>query len=79
MVFLVKKTVIFFDEENYLVYIGAFLFKCKGNKYLKQKEYMKELVKQYWNVYHKTPNSLKDADKIQIMENVFGINNIDIV
>ena len=40
---------------------------------------MKELVKQYWNVYHKTPNSLKDADKIQIMENVFGINNIDIV
>ena len=73
------KTVFVFDEENYLVYLGAFLYKTKGNEYMKEKEYLKELVKQYWKQYHKKPNTLKDSKKIEIIQEVFGIKELEII
>ncbi|MBO7210055.1 MAG: hypothetical protein J6V44_03460 [Methanobrevibacter sp.] len=74
-----SKTVIVFDEDNYLVYLGAFLYKTKGNEYKKEKEYLKELVKQYWKQYHKKPSTLKDSKKIEIIQEVFGIDELDII
>lgn len=76
---LIKKTVIIIDEDNYLVYMGAFLFKEKGNEYKKEKRYLKELINQYWKQYHKSPSNLKSADKIQIIQEVFNIKELEII
>ncbi len=75
----IKKTVIVFDENNCLVYLGAYLFKEKGKEYAKEKRYMKEFVNQYWKCYHKKPSSLKSAEKINTLKEVFGIVDLEIL
>ena len=75
----IKKTVIMFDENNCLVYLGAYLFKEKGKEYMKEKLYMKEFIDQYWKTYHKKPSSLRSAEKIKILKEVFGITDLEIL
>ena len=74
-----NKTVFILDENNCLVYLGAFLFKDKGNEYKREKRYLKEFVDQYWKTYRKSPKTLKSAYKIQVMKEVFGIKDLEIM
>lgn len=75
---LIKKTIVLINEDNYLVYIGAWLFKVKGTEFEREKEYLKEFVEQYWNTYHKKPSSLTPK-KIDVMKEVFGLENLEVI
>lgn len=75
---LIKKTVILINEDNYLVYIGAWLFKVKGTDFEREKKYLEKFVEDYWEYYHKKPSSLT-PQKIDIMKEVFGLENLEII
>ena len=70
---------IMIDEDNYLIYINHSLIKEKGAEYKKEKLYLKELVKQYWNTYHDNPDGLKTAEKIDTIKEVFGLKDLEII
>lgn len=77
--FNVKKTLIMFDENNYLIYINHSLLKEKGKDYQKEKRYIKRFVDEYWRATFCNPDHLKDADKIEILKQVFELDNLEII
>lgn len=76
---LIKKTMIMIDEDNYLVYINHSLIKEKGAEYKKEKLYLKELVQQYWEKFHDNPDGLKEAGTINMIKQVFGLKDLEII
>ena len=79
MTMFIHKTVIMIDERNYLIYLNHSLLLEKGTGYTREKKYLKKLVEEYWNIYHSNPDTLGDAESINIIKETFGLNNLEII
>lgn len=75
----VRKTVIMLDEKNYLVYINHSLFKEKGTEFIKEKNYLKIFVECLWAIRRENPDTLKSADKIETLKNIFELEDLEII
>lgn len=51
----------------------------KGHDYKKEKQYLKKLVEDYWNVYHGNPEELGTAENIEIIKETFELNDLHII
>lgn len=75
----IKKTILMLDEQNYLVYINHTLFKEKGTNYEKEKAYLKTFVDMLWTYRHENPETLKNAQKIETLKEVFELDDLEVM
>ena len=74
-----EQTIIIFDENNYMVFSKNILKKNKGIGYLKERLYFQRLVEDLWEHRFQGPWVLKEADKIEVVKEVFGLEDLTII